>query len=272
MSAGLLRLTLAAVVLSLVISDRYADETFEDDGYDELVENQGRGTIYSFNLEHSVNGEEFSHRSRIDLQMSKLSNKASIKFAGRNELSGNEITGLERLSRNDDFYRVRLRSNANDPDSPYIVASMQACALQQSNFEETFKFHLDKYGAVVGLDYSTPHGRRCGQSVAGISAGYTGSASAGSNSQRLTSSAYAEFQQEATAIPIRAQDPNMVPPAGSEGGGKDGKGGKQEPQTPQSLLRRYWYVVAIVLVMMMSGGAQEEEGKGVGKKGGGGKK
>ena len=39
--------------------------------------------------------KKFSQRSRIDLQMSKLSNKASIKFVGRNELSASDLAGLE---------------------------------------------------------------------------------------------------------------------------------------------------------------------------------
>ena len=119
------------VLALLLVVGASANEVDYDDEYDgEEAASAPTGTIYSFELEHSLSGadqaEAFSARARVDLQMSKLSAKASVKVSGRNNLDPAEASRFEQLVGQSDFYRIRVRSNSNDPESPYIVASIKA--------------------------------------------------------------------------------------------------------------------------------------------------
>jgi hypothetical protein len=57
---------------------------------------------------------------------------------------------------------VRLRSSPTDAAAPFVVASLAACQLVGSSFEEDFTLHLDKGGHVMSLDYSPPQVRKRG--------------------------------------------------------------------------------------------------------------
>jgi hypothetical protein len=100
------------------------------------------------------------------------------------------------------------------------------------------KFHLDKYGTITAIDYSTPKGRTCDATTSTSTAKLAGGAS-------FRSAAYAEFQQDAVAIPLRVAQPGAqpgmpAPPGGAKEVDADGNEKKAEP--PQSFFRKYWCV------------------------------
>ena len=100
------------------------------------------------------------------------------------------------------------------------------------------KFHLDKYGTITAIDYSTPKGRTCDATTSTSTAKLAGGAA-------FRSAAYAEFQQDAVAIPLRVAQPGAQPGMPAPPGGAkevDADGNEKKAAPPQSFFRKYWCV------------------------------
>ena len=66
--------------------------------------------------------------------------KVRLTENGFDEASLSELKSL--LSTNG-LYRIRMRSQANNATSPYVMAAIPSCDLQKSGFKEDIVLHLD---------------------------------------------------------------------------------------------------------------------------------
>jgi hypothetical protein len=104
---------------------------------------KSKSNEFVFVVEHSM-GKAFSPRGGMTVSISQLSSEASVQIKDNYKFSSDETQAFKALLENHGFYKVRIRSDPANEKSPFVMASLQACQLLNSNFEEVFTLHLDK--------------------------------------------------------------------------------------------------------------------------------
>ena len=108
-------------------------------------------------LEHSVGGGEFTSRGTLVVSSSKRGNRRVAKFEDAGKLGPTEVETFKESVRNEDVYRIRMRSRPDDSESPYVVASIPACQLLLGKFKEKILIRENEDGSVSSLEYANPY-------------------------------------------------------------------------------------------------------------------
>lgn len=67
-----------------------------------------------------------------------------------------EVDRMKTLIEAGGVYSIRIPSKLADPESPPIIASVDACSLALSSFKEHIVVHLDSVGSVLSVGYYVP--------------------------------------------------------------------------------------------------------------------
>jgi len=215
-------------------------------------------------VEHSVDGRTWSPRGSVALTIDMGKKQVALKFASNTyEMSDSEVAAFKDTVAADAFYKVRIRV---EDGSNWMMASTPACSLLASRFRETFRFHIDKAGSLLGFEYSPiVHARGCLASEVPANV-------------KLLSKAGAELPSEAHVVPITAigganpqipagADPSAIAAAQEAAAtkGANGEGAEDEEAKPEpSFLQRYWYIVLPLALLSFFGPTEEPEQKGAG--------
>jgi len=205
-------------------------------------------------LQHAFGAGAWGPRGKLTLSVDMEQKKISLKFDSPTyEFGAEELAAFKEQVGNDGFYRVRLRSSSEEEG--WMVASIPACSLVASRFRENFRFHIDKNGSLLGLDY-LPQVNTKDCSTADLGA------------VKLLSKASASLPQDALSIPkntvaltgagqVTAAKIASATAAAANGEAPpaDEEEGEKEPE--QSYIRKYWYILLPVALMIMSGPAEE---------------
>lgn len=203
---------------------------------------------------------QFQERGTLELRVNQLSGKTSAKMSKGQVLESASVAEFKQLAEADDFYRVRLRSNPDDDDSSYVVASVRACVLSRINFEERLVLHLDGHDNLLSFSFATP------PQVGGAPC-TPASVSKISGEVALKSFAKVVAPQTISGIPASAtgglsikQGPEGTPAQAQAVTAEDEKK-KDQPQ--QGFLQRYmWYIIPVVAFLMFSGGGEDPKARG----------
>lgn len=200
--------------------------------------------------------------------MNQLSGKTVGKFVGSGHgLSSEEDAAAFRdLVANDGFYRLRARSDPDDPASPFAVTSIRACLLARLKFKERIQLHVDGAGKLQSMEYHAPPSLgtvECRTKDAeGIAAGSS-----------FSPSAKVVAADIVNGIPERAVGGMQVPKAAGAPPTPAPTTGEGEKPTEQqgSFFSRYmWIIIPVVAIMALSGGGDPGQGQGGGRPGGAG--
>ena len=71
-------------------------------------------------------------------------------------LEGADLDAVKTLAKEGGFYTLSLPSVLSDPDSPAVLASVSACALLASRFEERLQLTMSGKDRLVALSYVLP--------------------------------------------------------------------------------------------------------------------
>lgn len=192
-------------------------------------------------LEHSVGGGEFTSRGTLVVSSSKRGNRRVAKFEDAGKLGPTEVETFKESVRNEDVYRIRMRSRPDDDKSPYVVASIPACQLLLGKFKEKILIRENEDGSVSSLEYANPyfHGD-CAKLLSG--------SSKAKGNIRFKSAAQFVMPNEATPVPLKIEGNMFVKGAKARGGKNGDKKGAEESK---SFFQRYWHIILPVGGMML---------------------
>mmetsp|Transcript_16129 Transcript_16129/g.21332 ORF Transcript_16129/g.21332 Transcript_16129/m.21332 type:complete len:268 (-) Transcript_16129:362-1165(-) len=239
-----------------VQGDEFDIDEFEASSLANARTTKPRGVTLT-TVEHSFTEDsQFIHREVWETSVTSLTRQLSIQPQGKVKLSYSERAQMKELIDNEGFYRIQLHSNPSDPNSPIIMAAINACDLHKANFREEITLHLDRDQNVIGMTYSAPssllakscHNKPLPEVIELESAITIAEASSGQS------------------VPLQAT--TETPPPGLSQLNKfqmkkDGEGSQN-----QSFLRKYWYIVVPLLILFMSGGGGDQPQQGGGQGGG----
>ena len=156
------------------------------------------------------------------LSSNKRGNRRVAKFEDAGKLGPTEVETFKESVRNQDVYRIRMRSRPDDSESPYVVASIPACQLLLGKFKEKILIRENEDGSVSSLEYANPYFH--GDCVKLLS----GSSKAKGNI-RFKSAAAFVMPNEADPVPLKLEGNMFVKGAKAGGGAKKGdKKGEEE--------------------------------------------
>ena len=110
---------------------------------------------------HALGSAPFTPRGEVTLNYnpSKRSGGKAITFSSGQKISRKELSALFKsagAAASSALYRVKFVPATAASDDEGIVASVPACALVASHMHETFLFHSDPYGTLLGVASRTP--------------------------------------------------------------------------------------------------------------------
>ena len=194
-------------------------------------------------MEHSIGGSDFQARGTMVLSSNKRGNRRVAKFEDAGKLGPTEVETFKESVRNQDVYRIRMRSRPDDSESPYVVASIPACQLLLGKFKEKILIRENEDGSVSSLEYANPYFH--GDCVKLLS----GSSKAKGNI-RFKSAAAFVMPNEADPVPLKLEG-NMFVKGAKAGGGGAKKGDKKGEEESKSFFQRYWHIILPVGGMML---------------------
>jgi hypothetical protein len=267
-----LRALAALVLLSSATAFDFDDEEVAPSGQPSAFFNDDEDTGLSVQLSHLFGDAAPKPRSKLFLKPTKGAERSGGKVAvrvGLARLDGADVGAVEALAKAGGFYTLQLPSLLSDPDSPPVSASVSACALVASRFEEHLQLTMSSKEHVLALSYAVP--------VVPPRCPTDGLPRLVLDEVMFNTSAAQHFPTEGPRPLGKVHDAAHLPPVaaaaaraamGAQGVGTDGKDGAPPPEQNQSFLRKYWmYILPVVLIMSM-GGAEEPQG-GEGGEGGG---
>ncbi|TDH73830.1 hypothetical protein CCR75_001966 [Bremia lactucae] len=198
-----------------------------------------------FDLEHQlVAGAEFTPRGIVTIVTSASNPKSVVSFSALPPLSVDDVEKLNFLLQQDRFYTVRAKADPDDPQSPYVMASVPMCMLAVMRLREDFAFHLSDSGKLVAIEYLTPYVE---------SDVCTDSRTRSLEDMHLSPSGTV-FKVQGGPLPpknvvgMRDRAPQGVKPVKSE------ENNDEPEEASQSFLRKYWYIILPIIVMSLFGG------------------
>ena len=145
---------------------------------------------------------------------------------------------FQKLVDNHGYYKLRVQSDVNDPNSEKVMASLPACLLAASNFHEMLRFHVDQHGHIRSIWYQTMV-TECPPSIK----------LSGGKSPIVTS----------LTVDMESKGPKLSiePVAKIE---KEAQEKQQQEQ--QSFFKKYWYyIIGAVLIMSLLSGPEDDRGR-----------
>lgn len=106
-------------------------------------------------LEHSVDGYNFTHRSKFTVNLND-EGKYIVSEAEGNVITAESIEGFKQLLRTNELYKIRTRSLPGNSSSQWVVSALPACYIQRSGFKEDITVFVGIRRNVVGFSYSSP--------------------------------------------------------------------------------------------------------------------
>ena len=198
-------------------------------------------------FEHSMDGETFTPRSKFTVNVTPNAEiKYTVMEAERNGIYEGASEGFKALLRSNAFYRIRVRSIADDESSAYVSAALPACALQKSGFKEDLTVFVGPNRNIVGLSYSSPVialSRSCDPNKLAVPT-------------LLMTRLKVTEGETSMALPITAEGPKPHTLYHVDLGAYKDDNLKtvdktQQAQGSQSFLRRYWWIVIILIYFFM---------------------
>lgn len=214
-------------------------------GESSLSADVSRPLILEF--EHSMDGETFTPRSKFTVNVTpNAETKYTVMEAERNGIYEGASEGFKALLRSNAFYRIRVRSIADDESSAYVSAALPACALQKSGFKEDLTVFVGPNRNIVGLSYSSPVialSRSCDPNKLAVPT-------------LLMTRLKVTEGETSMALPITAEGPKPHTLYHVDLGAYKDDNLKtvdktQQAQGSQSFLRRYWWIVIILIYFFM---------------------
>jgi len=235
-------------------------------------------------LMHRIGDDgSFVERSQLFYRDAATGGGLRVRMA-QGRLAGAELAAFEQLLASGGHYTLKLPSNFSDPASPAVYASVSACALMESRFEEQLELTLSTAGTLTALTYTTPK-------VPAECPGAT-APKVGVDEFVFNPSITIAYPPEGPKVIGRLHDAAFLPGQAAQamqeaarasaaaGGGKGGEGGEGGQEPPKSFFAKYWmYILPVMLALTMGGGGEEAkdgeakeggEGAGAAKAGAGG--
>jgi hypothetical protein len=228
---------------------------------------QGKETSSkSIPLLHRI-GEDGSFVERSQLWYREAATDGGVRVRiAQGKLAGAELAAFARLLTTGGYYTLRLPSNFSDAESPPVFASVSACALMASRFEEHLQLTLSAAGTLTALTYTTPK------------------VPAECPSPNPPKIAVDEFVfnpsvtiayppegprpigklSEAAFLPAQAAKAIQEAAKRSGAGGTGGEGGEEKSK---SFFANYWMYILPVMLALVMGGDNKGDGDGEGKEG-----
>jgi len=180
-------------------------------------------------------------------------------------LSEEQLEQLVALAESDGIYQVRLKSSR---DGPYVMAFAPACSLLASNLKEQWHLTVDQFDNVIAIDTAP---RRADCSKLDLTKWRRG----GDHVIDTTAKLVHPWRGIRPEVKTSNKPLKKVPkgPSGRpQGGGQPQDGGQpqyedEEPQEPQSFLRKYWLYIVIPIIYLLLSSLPQEEGKAAGAAG-----
>lgn len=230
-------------------------------------------------VQHAFGSAPWQDRGSLLMSSDGTRKTVSLKFSQVTyEFNDVEREAFDGLLSSDGYYRVRVQT---DPDRPWTTTSIPACLLAASNYNEVFRFHFDKSGALATIDY-TPMGQASActpESFAGRPVKLKSRAKASLPSDAYAPGAWGPKQ----AVPLQGApgSPETAAAQGassqgqsSQSGAGSGRGeaGEEGAEQEQSFLRKYWYILLPIGLMSLFGPAPPQDGQNPAAGGAGGAK
>ena len=206
---------------------------------------------YKCDVEHAFGAAAaFARRATLTVDPERA-NHNKLKFAPDTmPLVGANATAFADLAKADGVYRIRVR---REGARAWASASIRACDLAASNYEEDLSVALDARGDVVALAYRNAR-------LDGCDAGAPGPEDA------LKSTAAPALDAVAQVIPVQAKVAR--PPSGfgsvlpRDGGARPGgapgaPGADEERPPPTSFFRKYWHIILPLALLLLTTGEPE---------------
>ena len=205
---------------------------------------------YACEVQHAFGAAAaYARRSTLTVDPERA-NHNKLKFAPDSmPLVGANATAFADLVKADGVYRIRVR---REGARAWASASIRACDLAASNYEEDLSVALDARGDVVALAYRNARLDGCGDAPGPDAA--------------LTSSAAPALDSIAQVIPVQAKVAR--PPSGfgsvlpRDGGARPGgapgaPGADEERPPPTSFFRKYWHIILPLALLLLTTGEPE---------------
>ncbi|XP_044483706.1 ER membrane protein complex subunit 10-like [Mangifera indica] len=111
-----------------------------------------------FSLEHALGDSDFAPAGTFSARLKTSSHGGQtltkLRFS-RNQFSEVEKEKFEKLLQDDDFYRIRLPSNAlSPPGRDYIISSVKARCLPREGLDELFVIHMEGVN-ILAVNYGS---------------------------------------------------------------------------------------------------------------------
>jgi len=165
------------------------------------------------------------------------------------EFTAEQVKKLQELIDRGGMYRIRMPSDVNNASSTKIMASIPACMLASSKFHEILRVHVDQFGHIRSLWYTTLATECPPRGTIKLPPGPV----------KLVTSVSVDMESRG---PKLASEPKPKSP-------EEEVMDKQNKTQNQSFLQKYWmYILGGVVLMSLLGGDDDPKGGGGG--GGGG--
>ena len=187
-------------------------------------------------LEHSFGGRAFSTRSKLFYQ-TFAKGGSMVARVSQAKLGGDDLDAVQALAKSGGWYTLQLPSQLDDPSSPPVSASISACALVASKFQEQLHLTMGAKNRLIALSYVVP--------VVPPSCAGGASPRNALDEVLFNTSVVVHFPKEGPKPEGKIHEASFLPPAAAAAAraasSADGKeGGDGQPQPPQSFLRKYW--------------------------------
>lgn len=113
--------------------------------------------ILKLRMLHSIGGGAFTQRGDVTLNYNPSRSAAgkAIQFSPEQKLSKKELKALLASNSPATLYRVKFVAE-NQKEEDAVTAALPLCSLITSHFHESFLFHADPYGSLLGVNYRSP--------------------------------------------------------------------------------------------------------------------
>jgi hypothetical protein len=228
---------------------------------------------------HALGSAPFTPRGEVTLNYnpSKRAGGKAITFSPGQKISRKDLSALftsAGAAASSALYRVKFVPASATSDDEGVVASVPACALVASHMHETFLFHADPYGSLVGVASRTPitdclsagEQEKVLADTANDLLKTKGKVSFGRPGEKAKLHVRPGFDAGAQAA-AQAVGSEAPPPAAAASVERNADGTPVPP--PQSFWQKYWiYIVPLAIFMVIQAVMSPAEGPpaGAGRK------
>eukprot|EP00743_Colponemidia_sp_Colp-15_P009704 GILK01010619.1.p1 GENE.GILK01010619.1~~GILK01010619.1.p1 ORF type:complete len:256 (+),score=43.87 GILK01010619.1:48-770(+) len=179
----------------------------------------------------SAQTDAWAPRASVTLTVHQFRGIVTVNLSPiKSSWTSQDIKSLTDAANHGGFYRLRLPATPSKPDGRYVSASVPACALLASDFQEELVLHLDSTPNIISMSYSTPVAF-CNKKVL---------------TESKTSASFNMKVSIDQAVPAPKATPQVTEKRKAEG---------KPVEEQQSFFRKYWWAIALaVLVFSMGGG------------------